>query len=245
MKRRPAYGFTLIELLVVISIIALLIALLLPALANARDSARRLQSLSNLRQIGGASYSYLNDNNFKFPPRSSRSSINNVIYHTQHSWVGKRGTVGNYGNITADDRHLNQYLNIRGRDVEVPVAHAPNDTGSTSDVTESMYNTQGSSYVPNTRNPGDMTLANNQVIDGLRQCISYEEIPSPSRMITIGEVGMFYPGWIQLPRPVPVGLCWNGDDKSFNTAFADGHAALIQVEINQGWSDTWTFYTDR
>lgn len=56
---RPcAKGFTLIELLVVISIIALLIAILLPALAAARDTARRAACGSNLRQVGVALYVY-------------------------------------------------------------------------------------------------------------------------------------------------------------------------------------------
>ncbi|MHB1155447.1 MAG: prepilin-type N-terminal cleavage/methylation domain-containing protein [Phycisphaerales bacterium] len=53
---RPA--FTLVELLVVVSIIALLIAILLPALNKARDSARQLQCLSNLKQWGMADLMY-------------------------------------------------------------------------------------------------------------------------------------------------------------------------------------------
>jgi len=55
-------GFTLIELLVVVSIIAILAALLIPAVGLARESARSIQCLSNLRQVGMASLAYQEDN---------------------------------------------------------------------------------------------------------------------------------------------------------------------------------------
>jgi len=61
------HGFTLIELLVVISIIALLVSILMPALAKARDSAKSVYCLSNLRQFAIAAELYTNDNEGYYP----------------------------------------------------------------------------------------------------------------------------------------------------------------------------------
>ncbi len=64
MKRRE---FTLIELLVVIAIIAILAGILLPALNAAREKARTISCMSNMKQHGTAMNFYLSDNNEVFP----------------------------------------------------------------------------------------------------------------------------------------------------------------------------------
>ncbi len=88
----PRHGFTLIELLVVISIIALLIGILLPALGQARETAKMSACLSNLKQVGVATFGYAAEYKGKLPPSDDGSSSVFKFNHLLNNYMGVSGT---------------------------------------------------------------------------------------------------------------------------------------------------------
>ena len=77
---RRQRGFTLIELLVVIAIIAILAAMLLPSLAKAKETAKRIACENNLRQLGIATRMYEDDSQGTLPPHVTSSRWPDRLY---------------------------------------------------------------------------------------------------------------------------------------------------------------------
>lgn len=80
-------GFTLVELMVVIAVIVLLIAVLLPSLAQARASAKRIQCASQERQYGISIHLFILDNDEHLPGERYNGKINPLFdIHVQNTW---------------------------------------------------------------------------------------------------------------------------------------------------------------
>ena len=127
-------AFTLIELLVVVAIIAILAAMLLPALAAAREKARRASCLSNLKQMGTAFESYAGDYADYLPSSPFWPGLEITWCNTKHDGTGTpiyRPSDGTCWGHTISDgatkwpsRYMKMYYGGKPGDTPVRMDHA-------------------------------------------------------------------------------------------------------------------------
>jgi prepilin-type N-terminal cleavage/methylation domain-containing protein/prepilin-type processing-associated H-X9-DG protein len=241
-------GFTLIELLVVIAIIAVLIALLLPAVQAAREAARRIQCVNNLKQIGLALHGYHDASN-TFPAGGWIGPALNMGWSAVVlPWLEQRQVYdglnlsfpyGNAVNSTAGHTVLNVYLcpteprkSLWNRDLGDLWDYADADYGG-------MYGPRGLGNPTFNNNPPSGPLVFNkiyslaQITDGTSQTILVGEDPEAIHAMWISGHNLFDQCCpINARPPFEYGEeLTSNHPGGVNTLFADGSVHFLKNSI--------------
>ncbi len=218
------HGFTLVELLVVIGIISILIAMLLPALNRARESARTVSCLSNLRQVTQGLMMYAQDNHGSLPYAWDFTSGT--------CWAGAIG--GGPGRYVKDPRVF--FCPSR-----VSLAQTPDSLSFLQAIvnTPAAASNSGWAWISYGASVyyGPMPLS----ISGVAPIkLGATGIAASSRMLlTEAYVPIQWPagtasyGWYSV-APGAAYFLWTHSEQVVNCAFLDGHCASLQAG-ELGW----------
>jgi prepilin-type N-terminal cleavage/methylation domain-containing protein/prepilin-type processing-associated H-X9-DG protein len=216
-------GFTLIELLVVIAIIAILAAILFPVFAQAREKARAITCISNLKQAGLAFAMYTQDYDETCVPQE----VHSLIKHGGYWYVLLQPYVKNWNMFLCPDRSQDVCSESAATVLGIPFSPKclgyGYEDGFVSDTGYGLSQTSQADPQGNTMRPGKALAA----------------LLTPSDMVAFGDT-YDNPGYSVAMDNILSRLADGYSTAAlrhmgglFNYAFADGHAKTVRMQAGE------------